>query len=310
MYHIINYLYTIGLCLFNSIQSHLHHLSARLKWKRCANLPVGMSRAQCALVGGRIYIGGGDTEAFDCDYNVFEYIQEGDEWSMLAETSWKYFALGEFQGQLITVGGMNEEEDVTGQVCHYEKESEEWKEYVKPLTTARMCLSIVTTRSAIIACGGEVIEMNGKLKPCTTVEVYTSETDQWHTTDPLPARYSDMTIADTWYLLGGDDRCDNPTKTVLCASIPSIIHKAMSHLQLSTAPSQQGTSGSVWKTLPDTPLIYSTAASLGGCLLAVGGGTLDDKAQSAIHVCYSPFKVWIKPTSATVCTYSCQTFRQ
>ena len=94
--------------------------------------------------------------------------------------------------------------------------------------------------------------------------VYNNESSQWHTADPLPAPYNWMTsvtIADTCYLLGG--RCANnvDASTVLYASLTSLIQKGTS----------SSTHQSVWKTLPDTPLLRSAAASLSGSLLAVGG---------------------------------------
>ena len=65
--------------------------------------------------------------------------------------------------------------------------------------------------------------------------------------------------------MGGNDDNDLTTTTVLCASLASLVEKA-------TFPTHQSASRtSVWKTLPDTPLKVSTAASLSGHLIAVGG---------------------------------------
>ncbi len=260
-----------------------------------------MIKPQCVLVGGRIYTGGGLTKDKGLDkWKVFEYFPEGDEWTLLPDHSHRLFALGQFRGQLIAVGGVSEEGERTGRVCHYKKESRQWTEFLKPLTTARSALSIVTTQSAIIACGGVA---KGEDKPvlCATVELYTTETDQWHTTDPLPIAcmlMSSITINDTWYLLGGFYAPDNPTKTVLSASISSLVHKAMSHPQQPAASSQQDSHTSVWKTLPDIPVKGSAAASLGGCLLAVGGADKQvEKPTPAVHVYFPPTSSWVKLTA-------------
>ncbi len=135
---------------------------------------------------------------------------------------------------------------------------------------------------------------------CATVEVYTTETDQWLTTDPLPIAcfaMSSITIDDTFYLMGGGDTPDNPTKTVLSASISSLVHKAMSHPQQPAASSQQDGHTSVWKTLPDIPVKCSAAASLGGCLLAVGGADEQDEPISAVHVYFPPTSSWVELTA-------------
>ncbi len=230
---------------------------------------------------------------------VFEYFPEGDEWSLLPDHSHRCFALGQFQGQLITVGGDSKEGGWTGRVYRYKKESRQWTEFLKPLTTARAGLSIITTQSAIIACGGSTKGEGNKPVPCATVEVYTTETDQWQTTDPLPIAcfaMSSVTIDDTFYLLGGGDTPDTPIKTVLSASISSLVHKAMSHPQ-PAASSQQDGHTSVWKTLPDIPMVGSAAASLGGCLLAVGGVDEQDKPIPAVHVYFPPTNSWVKLTA-------------
>jgi len=125
---------------------------------------------------------------------------------------------------------------------------------------------------------------------CATVEVYSNETSQWYSADPLPAPYyvmSSITIADTCYLLGGLDADGKTITTVLYASLTSLVQKA-------TSPTHQSASRtSVWKTLPDTPLKVSTAASLSGNLLAVGGH--DTKTVfSAINIFLPLTNSWVR----------------
>ena len=178
-----------------------------------------------------------------------------------------YFAMAQFTGHLITVGG-GISSGATGKVYRFKEESQEWEEFLKPMPTARFGLSVATTQSTIIASGGATGFKDGKPVPCATVEVYSSETSQWYTADPLPAPYywmSSVTIANTCYLLGGSDADNKTVPTILYASLTSLVQKA-------TSPTHQSASHtSVWKTLPDTPLKVSTAASLSGNLLAVGG---------------------------------------
>ncbi len=240
------------------------------------------------------------TEDEDDARKVFEYFPEGDEWSFLPNHSHSRFALGQFQGQLITVGGRIGKGEYIGRVCQYKKGSRQWTEFLKPLTTARALLSIITTQSAIIACGGVAKGEGNEPVMCATVEVYMTETDQWQTTDPLPIAcmlMSSITINDTFYLLGGGDTPDTSIKTVLSASLSSLVHKVMSHPQQPAASSQQDGHISVWKTLPDIPVVASAAASLGGCLLAVGGGDeQEDELTPAVHVYIPPTNSWVKLT--------------
>ncbi len=226
-------------------------------------------------------------------YLLFQYDPERDGWATLPPCPVRRFALAQFQGHIITVGGVVHKGYYTTNKLHrYKEESQEWEEFLLPLPTARRDLSVITTQSAIIACGG--IDSAGGV--CVTVEVYTVETGQWHAADPLPIpcyQMTSITIADTCYLLGGCDRSYQPVKTVLCAPVPSVVVKA-------TSPPRGLASifnRSLWKTLQDTPLTMSTAACLSGCLLAVGGR--DDRCQNSpvIHMFQPQTNSWARMTS-------------
>ena len=128
------------------------------------------------------------------------------------------------------------------------------------------------------------------------------EADQWYSAEPLPiecAIMTSVTIADTCYILGGNDSSFRATKTVLCASIISLIEQAASSSKLSTStPCQDAIRSSAWKMLPDTPLNYSTAASLGGCLLAIGGKNDQGQRSPAVHMFLFHTNSWVRITSS------------
>ena len=196
-------------------------------------------------MGENVYVGGGVTEKIVDGVCVFEYTTTRDEWSHLPPHHVRLFAMAQFTGKLITVGGRIDS-GPTGKVYRFKDESQEWVEFLKPMPTARFGLTASTTQYAIIASGGTTGVRDDKHVPCTTVEVYCSETSQWYTADPLPAPYfsmSSVTIADTCYQLGGFDADSNSVATVLYASLTSLIQKA-------TSPTHQSASRtSVWKTL-------------------------------------------------------------
>jgi len=277
-----------------SLQPQLLHPQARLQWKRCADAPVGMVGAQAVVMGEKVYVGGGDTEKWDDKFQFFEYTITRDEWSCLPPHHVCFFAMAQFTGHLITVGG-GISSGATGKLYHFKEESQEWEEFLKPMPTARFGLSVATTQSTIIASGGATGFKDGKPVPCATVEVYSSETSQWYTADPLPAPYfwmSSVTIANTCYLLGGSDADNKTVPTILYASLTSLVQKA-------TSPTHQSASHTtVWKTLPDTPLKLSTAASLSGNLLAMGGR--DTKFQN-----FSSKSLVLVPRTGNVMMWTC-----
>ena len=245
------------------------------------------------------YVGGGRTESGDDRYLVCQYNPASDEWTTLPPCPVIFFGLGQLSGELLTVGGAAHGGTATKKVYRYKPESQQWEEFLQPMPTARAYLTVISSQSALTACGGAT---HASGVPCTTVEVYTTETSQWHTTDPLPVPcwgMSSATINNTAYLLGGMTTCTDKKliKTVLYAPVASLIQRATSHPQQSASAARPDSTSSAWKTLRDTPLRGSAAASLGGMLLAVGGKDNQRDTLPAVHV-YSPAtSTWIRVQS-------------
>ena len=279
-------------------QPNLLHHQAKLHWRKVVNLPVGMADTQVVMVGEKVCVGGGHAGDRYNHFLVCQYDPARDKWTTLFRCPVCYFGLGQLSGELLTVGGATYDDDtLTDKVYRYKPESREWEEYLQPMPTARGLLTVISTQSTLSACGGAT-DISSWV-PCSTVEVYTTETSQWHTTDPLPVpcgAMSSATINNTAYLLGGVTTDDKVTQTVLYAPVASLIQRATSHPQQSASAARPD-STSAWKTLRDTPLVWSAAASLGGTLLAVGGNDDQKKTLPAVHV-YSPAtRTWIRVES-------------
>ena len=259
-------------------------------------MSVEMSRPEVVSIGEKVYIGGGLADDKDNTFQVFQYDTSGDEWSRLPPCQVMIFAMAQFAGNLITVGGATAGGGLTGKVYCFRKESQKWKEFLKPMPTGRAHLSVATTQSAIVASGGFTCDREGKPVVCATVEVYSSETSQWHTADPLPVPcriMTSVTIADTWYQLGGYGADNKAITTVLYAPLTTLIQKA-------TSPTHQSASHmSVWKTLPNTPLKLrgSAAASLSGNLLAVGGYNDSTPSSPALYTFLPLTNSWVRVTT-------------
>ncbi len=283
------------LLLWSPPQPHPLQPQTRLQWKRCADPPcsVGIFGARSVRVGGKVYVGAGAMSSGDNAYLVCQYDPERDGWATLPLCLVKWCALGQFQGHIITVGGVLRRGGVTTNKLHrYQEESQEWEEFLLPMPTARLVLSVISTQSAIIACGGK----DSIWVRCATVEVYTVKTSQWYATDPLPipcCQITSVTIADTCYLLGGSD---DATAHVLSAPISSLIEKSTSRFRRFTSAFS-----TLWKPLQqDTPLNRSTAACLSGCLLAVGGHYNRDQESPLpdVHMLHPQTNSWVRMTSA------------
>ena len=133
-------------------------------------------------MGEKVYIAGGSTVE-DCN-QVFQYDSSRNVWSLLPRCQVVFFAMAQFMGHLITVGGgipphgSGNTGNYTDKVYRFIEQSQKWEEFLKPMPTARLWPSVATTQSAIVTSGGATGFRDGKVVPCATVEVYSSKTSQ------------------------------------------------------------------------------------------------------------------------------------
>ena len=223
------------------------------------------------VMGESVYVGGGGTA-----YMIFQYSWKRGAWSTLPECPVRWFGLTQFMDQLTTVGGSDRTGSKTGHVYQFVSKSRRWQVSLPPMPTARSSMTVITCPKsylkapAIAVFGGmsDGVELN-------TVEVFCHSTSQWHTAEPLPTPLhglSSATVGDIAYLLGGGagllgggDTGRSGIKHCFSVSLDSLFVKA-------TSPgASQSQHGSLWTAVSDTPLAHSSAASLGGSLLSIGG---------------------------------------
>ena len=132
-----------------------------------------VSRSQAVKLGEKVYIGAAGPESAMNHRQIFQYNLARDEWYRLLLHHVLYFAMAQFTGNLITVGGIPfsftgmlrgittgllkrdvVQGLVTGKVYRFKEQSQKWEEFLKPMPTARLCPSVATTQSAIVASGG------------------------------------------------------------------------------------------------------------------------------------------------------------
>ena len=267
-------------------QAQLLHPQSKLEWKRCADMPVKMIRAQAVAIGNEIYLGGGNNMNRTDLTAILKYNTVEDEWTRLPNHCMQLFGLCQFQGELLTVGVLSGGLP-TNKVYRYTKEDRKWAKSLKPMPTARIQEAVLTTASAIAVCGGLVAGENGEPVVTATVEVYSSTTSQWYTADPLPQRcagMSSITISESGFLSRGLGVNMEPVKSPFCVDMSTLNDRAnIIH---------RGTTS--WKTLPDTPLARSTAATLSGGLLAVGGHEENGPVQSSVYMFVPLTNSWVK----------------
>ena len=283
-------------------QSLLLHPHSRLRWRRGADLPLAMNSHQIVRIGNKVYCGGGYTGNKDKSRQVFRYNPEQDEWSPLPICPTKQFGLTQLDGKLVTVGGSRLDSIIPISDVYVFEESQTWEKSIPPLPTARFYPTTFAYKSALVVSGGITHQNTDSAQSTrtTAVEVFQSKSSQWYCAEPLPLAHDIMSpaiINDTCYLIGGN--AGYGSKQAYCTSIPSLIETAVppDHQEETSTTPQTSPSPPTWQVLPHCPLFYSTAAELGGCLLAIGGMDKSSSRSTAVHV-YSPStNSWVRISS-------------
>ena len=241
-----------------------------------------MSQHHIVRIGSTIYCGGGYTSNTDTARQVFKYDTNQDTWSQLPICPTCFFGLTQLDGKLVTVGGSTIDQLSPINDVYVLQESETWENSVIPrIPTARSHTTAFNYKSTLIVSGG-ITQWKTDIEYSVytdAVEVFQTKTYQWYCAEPLPVAHCSMSCAivnDTCFLIGGTKSPYHPETSSTPKAFPS-------------PPS--------WQVLPECPLGYSTAAELGGCLLAIGGMDDSNSPSSAVHM-YSPStNSWVRISS-------------
>ena len=217
-----------------------------------------MTASQCTVIGGVLYVGGGQTDAVDSNRRIYKYNRVNDEWSALPRCPVQYFGIGRLDGNLVIVGGVYPDDTLAEEVFLFEEESQQWNgTIIPPMPTARYRPCVISCELGIAVCGGQ-----GPRQSVATVEVFKTETRHWHPAQPLPIPCGAMratVIGDTCYLLGG------------LSPILARNNAISSCFSIKFTTNFEDQEANLWQSLPDTPEVNAAPASLSGALLAIGG---------------------------------------
>ena len=223
--------------------------SLPLKWKTI-EMKSGVWGAQGGVVGGKVYIGGGDAEGGY--FKILEYTIEGGQWREIP-TPAGGFGMAVVNDQVIITGGRDRKDDLTNQVWVLDSLTNTWTQPFPAMPTARWWSSAVGYKRWVLVVGGYS-------KKC--VEVLDTKSKQWYTASPLPTneercRPSLTVIQDILYVVWGE--------SAVSVSIPMLISDAVSQSQ--TGDSTNERRPTEWQSLPYTP---TAITSFHGYLLTVG----------------------------------------
>ena len=234
----------------------------------------------------KVYIGGGLT-SFDSEkQTVVVYDPKQDSCDTLPLYTYVYFSMAVVNDQLVLVGGLEvHTSKETNKLGVWNEQSKRWTHPLPPMTTACHSPSVAThnNRWLVVMGGGDETALS-------RVEILdTTESLQWYQAASLPQPHYQIpsaTIGNMCYLLGGFNK-RGASKKVFGVCLDDLISQAVSQPANASAPPTP----SLWQSLPDTPLAYSTALAFNGALLAVGG---DYSGSSPVHVYQPSSNSWVK----------------
>ena len=255
-------------------------LPLSMKWRHGKSMPHFVNYCpEAVVINAKVYVGAGCSMGNDYK-TVAVYNIDGDEWSVLPKYNYYWFSMTSIKKQLVLVGGVfQDSEDRTNQLGVWDEEGQLWSNNLPPMPTPRSGASVVTYKDRwMIVAGGFNTEST------STVEVLDILTGYWHHASVLPIqqyKMSSTVIGNMWYLLGGYPGIFQAFEKTRCifVCIEDLIHQAVFQIS-STSP---------WRSLPDTPFAKSTALSLNGALLAVGGSNC-----SSIHLYKPSSNSWVE----------------
>ena len=244
------------------------------------------SYPQVVVFKGKTYIGGEGASSDRERQTVMVYDPQQDSFDTLPPYTYKWFSMAVVNNQLVLVGGVDVQTGkVTNKLAVWNEESRKWTHPLPPMTTACDSPSVTSHNNSWLV----VMAGDGDGTDLSRVEILdTTESGQWYHAAPLPQTYSEVstvTIGNTCYLLGGYSG-ERASKKVFCVNLDDLISQALSQPAGASAPPTP----SPWMTLTDTPEALSTAFSLNGSLLSIGGF-----GDSTVIYHYQPSsKNWIK----------------
>ena len=221
----------------------------------------------CVVLERSVYVGGGLTGGDD-EYYIQVFNMKTNNWSRLPRYRYKWFAMTVINHHLTLVGGVGRE--VTNQLAVYEPSSQHWTYPYNPMPTPRYYPAVLMYDIWLLVAGG----CDASYTALATVELFNTSTNQWLAASSLPTPCELLTsaIVDNYgYLVMN-------IKEVFRVSLPDIVSQ--------TVDQSTSKSPTLWCRLPDTPLSCSTAISLRGYLLVVGGSH-DNCTRTDIHL-YQP----------------------
>jgi len=175
-------------------------------WSSVRDKPVPVSDVSGTVIGGKIYIPGGQLSSGSVS-NVLEiYDPQQDEWSRGRNlpTPISAYGLNSFEGKLYLFGGWDGEQFLDT-VYEYNPDTDQWKS-VSVMPTSRANPGVTVVGRKIFIIGGLNRDGATGVNEVFVPDLASADNNPWEIQTPLPEGGYAMgttSVADTIYLVGG-----------------------------------------------------------------------------------------------------------
>ena len=276
----------------------------KLKWKQKKDLPFTMwYYPQAVAIDGRVFVGGGRAWSSCERETLMIYHVQLDQWDTLP-CGVMWFAMAVWKNKLLLVGGRDVTTNKRIKTLKMLDENQDSHSWSFPFPCMR---DVCDGTTAIVHDDRWVVVIGGyhdiEIAEVPNVEILDTSLKQWYTSAPLPrpcGLISAAVMGNTLVLLGGFSDYHASNK-VLSVNLDELIHQTIFH-----SHSRHTATQSPWKPMPDAPLKFSTALSLKGALLTVGGrDVIQDCEVNTIHLYQPSTKSWVKAGELPIGRWQC-----
>ena len=264
--------------------------SIKLRWRDGGRAPKKMWGEVSAVDASVAYFRPGKSNS------VFAYNSTNNKWSELPKCPNCDFSLAMVNNVPTAIGGKTSNDEVTNSLLSLT--DNKWTKRFPPMPTKRWLTAVVCSGRSLVVAGG----VGEGRKRLSAVEVMDTEILQWSKASslPHPLYHASATVCgDQVGMLGGFDQSGKKSKLVFACSLAALLQSCQPHslglrlktLSLASEPKELNRS-EVWNQLANTPVTFSTSASLHEQLLAVGGCDSDDQETTAIHMYNTTTNSW------------------
>ena len=255
-------------------------MQLEISWKECASLPAAFTRGSATIIKGKVYFGGavGASNNKDSLFNIYCYDPLKNLWSVPAQLPVKCFALSQFKGLLVALGGIIKDPLMISNKV-YQIDNCDSKTAAAPwlydsMHQPRYFATALSFEHCLVVVGG----LSKRNEPLCDVEVFSSKMNKWSVTKMLNlpfgcSQLSSVSVDGKHYLLGGKSN-NKLLDSVLCTTesdILSTLHYVKQGLE-ATSP---------WKECDQTPFHSPLAAAVGGHLIAISGTKSPNEVEGA-----------------------------